>query len=134
MFQARSRTVQLSAYLGKSGPHLGLQVGKVGAHRVETGGRGLPEVAYLAANLGHVPVTGGREVPGSSGVLTSGLSLRGKFAHASFQRGHAGFKVERLSHASSLPGSSPGGQNCVRVALVASRMKLSTDSCSGVTR
>jgi len=42
-------------------------------------------------------------MPGSGGILTSGLSLPGEFAHASFQRGHAGFKVGRLSHDGSVP-------------------------------
>ena len=40
-------------------------------------------------------------MPGSGSILTSGPSLPGEFAHASFQRGHAGFKVGRLSHAGS---------------------------------
>jgi hypothetical protein len=41
-------------------------------------------------------------VPGSGSILTSGPSFPGEFAHASFQRGHAGFKVGRLSHAGSV--------------------------------
>jgi hypothetical protein len=42
-------------------------------------------------------------VPGSGGVLTSGLSLPGKVGHAGFKRGYAGFQIGRLSHDSSLP-------------------------------
>jgi hypothetical protein len=103
LFEARSRAVQLSAHLGKPGTHLGPQVGQVGAHRVETGDGGLPELAYLAADLGHVPVIRGGQVPGSGSVLTSGPGLPGEVAHASFQRGHAGFKVGKLGHGSSVP-------------------------------
>ncbi len=102
LFDARSGTVQLPAYLGESGAHLGLRIGQVGAHCVGTGGRGLPEVAYVAAGFGHVPVVRGGQVPGNSGIFTSGPSLPGGFTHASFQPGHAGFKVRRLSHAGSV--------------------------------
>ena len=68
------------------------------------------------ADFGHVPVVRGGQVLGSGSILTSGPSLPGEFAYGSFQRGHAGFKAARLSHAGTVERWPPPGGRPARVA------------------
>jgi len=49
-------------------------------------------------------------VPGSGSIFASGPSLPGEFTHASFQRGHAGFEVGRVSHTGSVQRWPPRQQ------------------------